>query len=609
MRSLRFGIAGLKDLKDLEASVAALKKGGYQTCEVQFVKEFTLKEPEAKRLGELARDNGITLSVHAPYFAQLTTGEPDRLKQHLGALHHACKLAGLMGATVVVCHPGNHHDLDPDELHERVGQALADLGPRIEDTGVKLGIETCGRRSQFGALGDIALLVRKHAFTTPVIDYAHIHALSNGSLKDPTALQALFAYIVDEFSAEHLHPLHTHFSDNQFGSAGEIRHIPYGEGTLRIANVLKGAEQFDLDLTVISEEKWAESHAAILDEIRSTPLAMTKAAPKPKKQGKGIWFPHSIPLETSKDAHKFVHGSREVRITNLGKTFFPDEGFTKGDLINYYYNAAPLMLPFLRDRPITMQRVPDGIYGEAFYEKQVPKGAPEWVRTFPVPSKGPRGKVDFVVVDDLPTLVWLAQIASVEVHAWTAKAPDLDQPDFAVMDLDPHEPIEFDDVRAVADLVHVLLDRFGIKGFPKTSGGSGLQVFIPLTPGHSYQEVKDFCSGLGRLMMSAYPEKVTMAPPKQKAERAGKVYVDAGQNAKGQTLVAPYSVRPYPGAPVSAPLSWEELAGDIYPDQFTIATMFERIERVGDLFRGAMMTKQDLHPVIEELNESTRTIS
>lgn len=596
MRSLRFGIAGLKDPKDLQGSVAALKGAGYEACEVQFVKEFTLKEPEAKRLGELTRDNGIALSVHAPYFAQLTTVEPDRLKLHLGALHHSCKLAGLMGATVVVCHPGSHHDHLPDELHERVDKALTNLGPRIEDTGVKLGLETCGRRSQFGALGDIALLVRKHAFTTPVIDYAHIHALSNGSLKDPAALEALFAYVVDEFSTEDLRPLHTHFSDNQFGPAGEIRHIRYGEGTLRIANVLKGAERFDLDLTVISEEKWPESHEAILAEIRKTPLALTKTAPVTKD---GIWFPFSIPLEKSKDAHRFVHGSREVRITNLDKVFFPDEGITKGDLINYYYNVAPLMLPFLRDRPITMQRVPDGIYGEAFYEKQAPKGAPEWLRTIPVPSDGGKKNIDFIVVDDVLALVWLAQIASVEVHAWTAKAPDLEQPDFAVMDLDPHEPVEFDDVRAVAGLVQVLLERLGLKGFPKTSGGSGLQVFIPLVPGHSYSEVRDFCSGLGRLMVAAYPEKVTMAA--SKAQRTGKIYVDAGQNAKGQTLVAPYSVRPYPGAPVSAPLNWDELADEFYPADFTIATMFERIERVGDLFRGAIMTKQNLHPAIEKL--------
>ena len=596
MRSIRFGIAGLKDPKDLEGSVAALKGAGYEACEVQFVKEFTLKEPEAKRLGEIAQESGLALSVHAPYFAQLTTKEPDRLKLHLGALHHCCKLAGLMGATVVVCHPGSHHNHSPDELHERVDKALTDLGPRIEDTGVKLGLETCGRRSQFGALGDIALLVRKHPFTTPVIDYAHIHALSNGSLKDAAALEALFAYIVDQFSAEHLRPLHTHFSDNEFGPAGEIRHIPYGTGTLRIANVLKGAERFDLDLTVISEEKWPESHEAILDEIRKTPLALTKAAPAPKD---GIWFPFAIPLEKSKDAHRFVHGSREVRITNLDKVFFPDEGIKKGDLINYYYNVGPLMLPFLRDRPITMQRVPDGIYGEAFYEKQAPKGSPDWLRTIPVSFDGGTKHIDFIVVDDVPALVWLAQIASVEVHAWTAKAPDLDQPDFAVMDLDPHEPVEFDDVRAVASLVQVLLERLGLRGFPKTSGGSGLQVFVPLVPGHSYQEVREFCSGLGRLMVAAYPEKVTMAP--SKAQRAGKIYVDAGQNAKGQTLVAPYSVRPYPGAPVSAPLAWDEVADEFHPHDFTIATMFARIEQRGDLFRGAMMAKQDLHPAIEKL--------
>jgi deoxyribonuclease-4 len=177
VRSVRYGVAGLKDPKDLEGSVAYLVENGYAACEVQFVKEFTLKEPEARRLGELARDNGIALSVHAPYFAQLTTKEPERLKLHLGGLHHASKLASAMGASVVVCHPGSHHGAPPAELHERVSSALDSLAPRVADLGVRLGLETCGKRSQFGSLGDLALLVKEHAFTTIVIDYAHIHAL------------------------------------------------------------------------------------------------------------------------------------------------------------------------------------------------------------------------------------------------------------------------------------------------------------------------------------------------------------------------------------------------------------------------------------------------
>ena len=290
---------------------------------------------------------------------------------------------------------------------------------------------------------------------------------------------------------------------------------------------------------------------------------------------------------------------REVRVTSLERPYWPEDGLTKGDLIAYYYNVAAMMLPFLRDRPIAMQRVPDGIYGEAFYEKQVPKGAPSWVRTVPVSSEGGTRTVDFVVVDHVATLVWLAQIASVEVHAWTSRWPDLDEPDFAVMDLDPHEPISFEDVRAVARMVGVVLDGLGLKAFPKTSGGSGLQIFIPLAPGHTYREVREFCTAVGAMLRSAYPERVTLESSKPK--RAGKVYVDAGQNAKGQTLVAPYCVRPYPGATVSTPLSWAELEQEIYPEQFRIGTLFERIEQVGDLFAEAMKIKQDLHPALKRL--------
>jgi len=196
-------------------------------------------------------------------------------------------------------------------------------------------------------------------------------------------------------------------------------------------------------------------------------------------------------------------------------------------------------------------------------------------------------------------LVWLAQVASIEIHAWTSKLPNLDEPDFAVIDLDPHEPIEFVGVRNVAKLVGILLDRLGLKGFPKTSGGAGIQIFIPLGPGHTYKEVRTFCAAIGGLLRAAYPEKVTLEPAK--AKRAGKVYVDVDQNAKGQTLVAPYSVRPYPGAPVSAPLTWAELDDEINPEQFTILTIFERISRVGDLFRSAMTVRQDLHPALAQL--------
>jgi len=603
MQDLRFGVAGLRDPKDLSGSVAWLVDNGFAACEAQFVKEFTLKEDEAQRLGEIAADEGIALSVHAPYFAQLTTQAPERRKLHLGALHHACKLASKMRARVVVCHPGSRGELSPEQLHDVVDAALTELGPRVEDLEVKLGLETCGRKSQFGSVGDIAVLVEKHTFTTPVIDYAHIHALSNGSLASAAALEALFAYIAASFSSDHLWPLHTHFSDNAFGPAGELRHVPYGEGSLKIGHVYEGAKAFDLALTVISEEKWTESHQAILAELRE--LKAPLIAPQKKSSTPSIrpWLPVDIPLTQKGDVHWFQDGPRKVRISNISKLYFPDEGLTKGDLIAYYYNVAPMMIRFLKDRPVHMQRVPNGIYGEAFYEKQAPKGAPEWLRTTQVVSRSDAHKIDFVVVDDVATLVWLAQLASIECHAWTSRLPDLDEPDFAVLDLDPHEPIEFREVREVAQLVRVLLEKLGLSSFPKTSGGAGLQIFIPLTPGHTYKQVRSFCSALGGLLRAAYPEKVTMEFAKK--SRAGKVYIDVDQNARGQTLVAPYSVRPYPGAPVSTPLSWNELESEFYPEQFTITTLFDRLSTTGDLFRPAMSSPQDLHPALEQLGVET----
>lgn len=606
MRTVRFGIAGLKDPKDLEGSIAAVVAGGYAACEVQFVKEFTLKEPEAERLGVIARRAGIALSVHAPYFAALTTEEPERLANHLGALHHSCHLAALMGARVVVCHPGSATG-DPAAVHARVDAALANLGPRIADFGVRLGLETPGRKSQFGSLGDIALLVRDHPFATPVIDFAHVHAVSGGMLTSVEAFQALFAYVAQHFRPEHLWPLHCHFTDNRFGPAGEITHVPYGEGTVRAGPLAAAAADSDFAMTMISEERWEDSHQAIMADLVTggAPLVAPRRPQLAIPQGAYLrpWLPAALPLEPRPPAQVLRTGSREVRLTNLDKPLFPEAGYTKGDLIAYYYNVAPFLLPFLGDRPVVMQRVPDGIYGEAFYEKQAPKGAPEWVRTVPVPSSGSDGvgkTINFVVVDSVASLVWLAQIASVECHAWTSTWPRLDEPDYAVIDLDPHEPIGFDDVRAVGRLVHTVLDRLGLHGFPKTSGGAGLQIFVPLTPGHTYPEVREFCLGVGRLITAVYPEKATLEPSIPK--RKGKVFVDVNQNAKGKTLVAPYSVRPYPSAPVSMPLAWDELDEDFLPEQFTIATAFERLDRVGDLFAPARLRRQDIHPALRQLN-------
>jgi bifunctional non-homologous end joining protein LigD len=602
VRRLRFGIAGL-DPKDLKGSVERIVGAGYAACEVQFVKEFTLDERQSTLLGEFARDTGLALSVHAPYFAQLTTAEPERVRNHLGALHHSCHLASLMGATIVVVHPGALGDAAPEVLHERIDRALDNLGPRVEEFGVPLGLETTGRKTQFGTLGDIALVVRRHPFTRPVIDFAHIHALSGGLLKDAAAFEALFAFIATEFSAGHMRPLHCHFTDNRFGPNGELSHVPYGEGSLRVGNVVEGARRFDISLRLISEEHWEDSHRRILEELKASgaPLVWDARA----TELVGSWAREPLPVEPRGEAAVLRAGAREVRVTNLGKVLFPDAGddrgggYTKRDLISYYYAVAPLMLPFLRDRPIVMQRVPDGILGEAFYEKQAPRGLPEWVRTVPVPSDEGRRTTDYVVADDVATLVWLAQIASVECHAWTSRWPNLDEPDFAVLDLDPFEPTTFEDVRAVARLVKVVLDGLGIRAFPKTSGGAGIQIFVPLAGGHTYPEVRAFCAGVARLIRAAYPEKVTteLSIPRRK----GHVFVDVNQNARSKTLVAPYSVRPYPGAPVSTPLRWEELDEEFFPEQFTIRTVPDRVDEVGDPFGSALIHRQDIRPAIARL--------
>lgn len=288
-------------------------------------------------------------------------------------------------------------------------------------------------------------------------------------------------------------------------------------------------------------------------------------------------------------------GSHKLALTNLDKVLWPSDGITKGDLVQYFAEIAPYMLPYLADRPLVFTRFPDGISSKAFYQKEGPRPTPDWVRTHPVFHKDAGRTVHYILADEPATLVWLANLACLEIHPWLSSVTSLDNPDFAAFDLDPAEGASFADVKVIARLVKQVLDSFGLQGFLKTTGATGLHVFVPVLPEWSYDEVQAAVEFVARMVVSAYPDKATVE--RRVASRTGKVYIDYLQNIKGKTLVSVFSPRPRPGAPVSFPVAWNNLDGTD-PGRFTIKTALEIIRQTSDPFSGCLRLKQDLSPLL-----------
>jgi bifunctional non-homologous end joining protein LigD len=311
-----------------------------------------------------------------------------------------------------------------------------------------------------------------------------------------------------------------------------------------------------------------------------------------------LQFPSPLPATRAGDAWPLEAGGRELRLSNLNKVYWPDDGITKGDLLAYYWNVADLLLPHLHDRPLTMKRMPNGLAGEPFYEKQVPAHAPDWLPTAAVPTEEDSRVVEFVLAQDLPSLLYVVNLGCIEMHPLHSRAGSLDRPDYAFFDLDPFEPYTYEDVRTVAKLIKVVLDGLGLRGYPKTSGATGMQVFVPLDGTHTHTDAREFVERVGRLVVRAYPEKATMAWPV--AERAGKIFIDHNMNRSGANIASVYSLRPMPGAPVSTPLDWEELDNDLEPGDFRIDNVWDRFAE-GDRFAPVLDDKQSLLPAMEAL--------
>lgn len=302
-------------------------------------------------------------------------------------------------------------------------------------------------------------------------------------------------------------------------------------------------------------------------------------------------------IEQSGGDGELVFGrGKTLNVSSLDKVFFPETGFTKGDVMRYYATVAPALLPAIKDRPMILKRYPDGIGGSSFYQQNAGEHVPDGVRV------GNIGSATRLIAGDLPTLLYTVQIGTIAVHTWQARAQTHQYADTTTIDLDPGDDVSFADVVVLAKLIKAELDKVGLKGAIKTSGASGLHIALPLPPKTGHGVAARVAVRIAERVAEAHPERATVERS-IKNRPAGTIYVDAYQNAEGKSVVAAYSVRERPKASVSAPLEWKELRRTLRIESFTIKTMPARLRRVGDLWGAALKRRNTQRAIDRVLDE------
>ena len=295
---------------------------------------------------------------------------------------------------------------------------------------------------------------------------------------------------------------------------------------------------------------------------------------------------------TAAEAMVMVDGHR-LKFTNLDKIFYPRDGYRKRDLLNYYDAVAELILPHLKDRPLSLKRYPNGIEAPFFFQKQIAESFPKWLRT------ALAEEIEYVVGEDRATLLYLVNLGCIDHNPWMSRVGSLENPDYILIDLDPQE-CPYEKIVEAALWVRKKLDRAELESYPKTTGGDGMHIYIPLEPDYTYAHARGFAEALANLGASERPDLFTTPRSVSKREK-GKVYFDWAQIAGGKTIAAPYSARAHPGAPVSTPLAWSEVTSKLHPEQFHIGNVLGRFERVGDLFKGVLERPQRLETAVDKL--------
>jgi bifunctional non-homologous end joining protein LigD len=340
---------------------------------------------------------------------------------------------------------------------------------------------------------------------------------------------------------------------------------------------------------LVAEVEFAEwTHEGRLRAPSYLRLREDKAAPDVRRE--------RVPLDPV-----MKRGRPELRFSNADKPFWPELGITKGDLIAYYRDVAEALVPHLRGRPFTMKRYPDGWDGKHFFQKNAPSHMPDWIERAPFPAStrnGERRIIEYAVVNDDLSLLWMANMGCIDLHTWASRVDRPERPDWVMFDLDPSEGSGFEEVIEVAQLVKQTLDLLDLESYPKTSGSRGIHILVPIARRHSFEDVREFAAIVAGALERAHPGLATTKWAKEK--RRG-VLVDANQNGPGRTNAAVYSVRPRAGAPVSTPLRWSEVVAGLDPSAFTMDAVLDRIARHGDLFAGALAGRQLLKAALKSL--------
>lgn len=305
------------------------------------------------------------------------------------------------------------------------------------------------------------------------------------------------------------------------------------------------------------------------------------------------------PKNKTENDYDLKIGKATLHLTNQNKVYFPDDGITKGDIVNYYNEVANFILPYLKDRPQSMNRFPNGINGPSFYQKDVDVDKmPSWLRTEPIFSESNNATIDYIICNDKQTLLYMANLGCIDINPWNSTLKKIDNPDWIVMDIDP-EKEDFAAVVKTALTVKEVMNELEAECYCKTSGATGLHVYIPLDAKYDYETVKIFAELIANQVHMRLPDITSLERSIKK--RNHKIYIDFLQNRKGQTLAAPYSVRPKPGATVSTPLEWNEVNETLSPSQFTIENVIERLKEKGDLWKPVLGKGADIKTILKKL--------
>ncbi|HEX6227590.1 MAG TPA: non-homologous end-joining DNA ligase [Chryseolinea sp.] len=299
------------------------------------------------------------------------------------------------------------------------------------------------------------------------------------------------------------------------------------------------------------------------------------------------------------DAKLLSVDGHQVKLTNQQKIYWPKEGFTKGDVLNYYNSISKFILPYLKDRPQSLKRNPNGIADKGFFHKDAGDKAPSWVDHAQLYSESAEKNIDYIVCNNRATLLYLNNLGCIEINPWNSRLKKLDHPDYLVMDIDPADTSSFEEVIETALVIKNILDKAQAPSYCKTSGATGLHIYVPVHAAYHYDQVRAFAEIIATLTQEQLPATTTTERALNK--RKGRIYIDYLQNKRGQTLASVYSLRPVPAASISTPLTWKEVKPGLLPAQFNIRTMMKRMDKVGDLFQGVLKEKLNLKKALKNL--------